>query len=56
FSRVPVSRDTIELRSLSDLAYLITLCASMRKESRGLHYNTDHPEPRKEWERETIIG
>ena len=56
FSRVPVSRATIELRSLSDLAYLITLCASMRKESRGLHYNTDHPEPRKEWERETIIG
>jgi L-aspartate oxidase len=32
------------LRNLITIAYLITRSAAMRRESRGLHYTTDHPE------------
>jgi L-aspartate oxidase len=39
-----ISPQLCELRNLITIAYLITRSASMRKESRGLHYNTDYPE------------
>ena len=39
-----VSPQLCELRNLVTLAYLITSAAKMRKESRGLHYNTDYPD------------
>ncbi|MFZ1523811.1 MAG: L-aspartate oxidase [Saprospiraceae bacterium] len=38
-----ISPQLCELRNLITIAYLITKAAQMRKESRGLHYNTDHP-------------
>ncbi len=39
-----VSPQLCELRNLISVGYLIVKGAEFRKESRGLHFNTDHPE------------
>lgn len=37
-----ITGNFLELRNLSDMAYLTIRCAQRRKESRGIHYNTDY--------------
>jgi L-aspartate oxidase len=38
-----LSPQLMELRNMITVGYLITKGAGFRKESRGLHYNTDYP-------------
>ena len=47
----------IEVRNLADTAALILSCAVQRRESRGLHHNTDHPyRDNERWLRDTVLA
>lgn len=45
YANFRVSNNLLELRNLVQVAELIVRCAMARKESRGLHYTLDYPEP-----------
>ncbi len=56
YRRTKVSPELIELRNMATVAWLIVLSARHRKESRGLHYNTDYPETDNAyWQHDTVI-
>jgi L-aspartate oxidase len=44
YNSAAISPQLCELRNLITIGYLITRSASMRRESRGLHYTTDFPD------------
>ncbi len=50
-----ITADLLELRNIADIAELTVHCALSRKESRGLHYNINYPEPSEEFCKDTII-
>jgi L-aspartate oxidase len=51
-----ITSDLLELRNIATVAKLITECACLRKESRGLHYNIDYPERNDaDWLKDTVI-
>jgi L-aspartate oxidase len=43
FATRGVSPEAVEARNLVDTSALVVRCALLRRESRGLHYNIDHP-------------
>jgi L-aspartate oxidase len=43
YESTTISQQLLELRNMITVGYLIVKGASFRKESRGLHYNTDYP-------------
>jgi L-aspartate oxidase len=48
--------ELLELRNMTHCAWLIITCALQRKESRGLHYNTDYPDrDDANWLRDTVV-
>jgi L-aspartate oxidase len=50
-----VTGDLLELRNLALCAHLVIESARRRRESRGLHYNVDHPERDDRYLRDTVL-
>ncbi len=57
YKKTIVHSDLIELRNIATVSQLIIQCAMTRKESRGLHYNTDYPHRDDEyWQHDTLVS
>lgn len=51
-----ITLELVELRNITQAAWIIIACAIQRKESRGLHYNLDYPERDDvTWLRDTLL-
>lgn len=56
YQNFKISKNLLELRNLADIARLIVISAMARKESRGLHFNSDYPEANPDWARiDTVL-
>jgi L-aspartate oxidase len=55
YKKTKIFQSILEARNLIACAHVIIKSAQMRKESRGLHFNLDYPEPDAEFLRDTII-
>ncbi|HYA03871.1 MAG TPA: L-aspartate oxidase [Syntrophobacteria bacterium] len=56
YPNISLNSDLIELRNLATVAEIIVTCARKRLESRGLHYNVDHPQKDDgHWGRDTVL-
>lgn len=51
----PVDTDLAETRNLCDVAALVVKSARRRKESRGLHYNVNHPQKDERFRADTVL-
>jgi L-aspartate oxidase len=50
-----VTVDLLELRNIADVAELIITSAAFRRESRGLHFNVDHPAADARYSADTVL-
>ena len=55
YGRYGISVDMVELRNLALVCSMVIHSANLRKESRGLHYNTDYPYKNPVWRKDTIL-
>lgn len=55
-SKLPITKDTLELRNLLLTAQLMVKAATIRKESRGSHYREDCPDCDSQWEQVIVLS
>ncbi len=55
YERLRLSPDLVELRNIALVGSLIVVCAMRRRESRGLHYNLDHPTRAVAWAQRRVV-